>query len=96
METVATDKSGEAEVGEVRGRGERELNHHVVGATSGSAGEKRSRKRLVDTDPPEVGPEAFELVVNVGEVACVRRPARQQRLGAVAGGRFHDDVFSCH
>ncbi|RWW02109.1 hypothetical protein GW17_00034815 [Ensete ventricosum] len=97
IETVVIDKSGEAEVGEVRGRGEGELNYHVVGATSGSAGEK-SRKRigLVDTDPPEVGPEAFELVINVGEVACVRRPARQQRLGAVAGGRFHDDAFSCH
>ncbi|RWW81855.1 hypothetical protein BHE74_00009711 [Ensete ventricosum] len=60
------------------------------------SGEAEKKVGSVDTDPPEVGPEAFELVINVGEVACVRRPARQQRLGAVAGGRFHDDAFSCH
>ncbi|RRT54788.1 hypothetical protein B296_00048910 [Ensete ventricosum] len=29
------------------------------------------RVRLVDTHPPEIGLEAFELVVSVGEAACV-------------------------
>ncbi|RWW66679.1 hypothetical protein BHE74_00025958 [Ensete ventricosum] len=50
----------------------------------------------IDTHLPEAGPEAPELVVSVGEAICVRIPARQQRLGAAAVCRFHDDTSSRH
>ena len=32
---------------------------------------------LINTHPPEVGPKAFELVVNARDVACIRYSARQ-------------------
>ncbi|RWW46657.1 hypothetical protein BHE74_00047401, partial [Ensete ventricosum] len=30
------------------------------------------------------------------KAACLRRPVRWRRLGAAAGGRFHDDATSRH
>ncbi|RWV92336.1 hypothetical protein GW17_00045301 [Ensete ventricosum] len=111
MEAVATDEGGEAEVGEVGGRGEGELDHHVVGTIGGGAGEDEvggggdeegpkdhymHSFRFVDAHPLEAGPEALELIVNVGEAACVRCPTWQQWFGAAIGGRFHDDASSCH
>ncbi|RZS09674.1 hypothetical protein BHM03_00040775 [Ensete ventricosum] len=48
--------------------------------------------RLVNTHPPEARPEAPELVVSTREVTSVRRPAGQQQLDAIAGGRFHDNL----
>ncbi|RWV82185.1 hypothetical protein BHE74_00038881 [Ensete ventricosum] len=51
---------------------------------------------LVNAHPPKVGPEAPELFASTGEATCIRCPARQQRLGAAAGGRFHDNASSRH
>lgn len=34
---ITTNNSGEAEVGEAGCKGEEELDHHIVGATSGDA-----------------------------------------------------------
>ncbi|RWW33527.1 hypothetical protein GW17_00001755 [Ensete ventricosum] len=50
--------------------------------------------KLVDTHPSKAGSEALELVSSAGEAVCILRPAKQQRLGAVVGGRFHDDTPS--
>ncbi|RWW40645.1 hypothetical protein BHE74_00053920 [Ensete ventricosum] len=116
MEVVVADEGGEAEVGEVGGKCEGELDYHIVDVVGGSAGEDKvggggnedTQEEeegpgghcvlsigLVDAHPPKVGSEALELIINAGEVTCVRRPARQQWLDTAGGGRFHEDTSSC-
>ncbi|RRT47564.1 hypothetical protein B296_00050227, partial [Ensete ventricosum] len=46
--------------------------------------------RLINAHPLEAGLEALQLIVNTGEVTCVRCPVRQQQLDVAASGRFHD------
>ncbi|RRT34783.1 hypothetical protein B296_00058802 [Ensete ventricosum] len=50
---------------------------------------------LDDAHPLEERLEVPELITSVREV-CIQRFARQQRLNAATGGRFHNDTTSRH
>ncbi|RZR91800.1 hypothetical protein BHM03_00019990, partial [Ensete ventricosum] len=77
---------------EVRGGGDKYVQEEEEGLRDHCV----SSIRLVDAYPPEIRPEALELVVSVGKVACVRRLTKQYLFGATTGGRFYDDSSFNH
>lgn len=79
VEVIMTDEGEDVEAREVGGEGEGELNHHVIGITSGGAEKDEVRGNeekeglrdnrmpgigLVDAHPPEVGLEALKYIIS--------------------------------
>ncbi|RRT83367.1 hypothetical protein B296_00000634 [Ensete ventricosum] len=56
VEAVAADEGGEAEVGEAEGRGEKELDHHIIGMMGGGVGENEVGGEGDENAQEEEGP----------------------------------------